>query len=155
MKKLFLLFSLLLIVLLVTSCNSNTTDNATKNSNGEITIYKSQGCGCCGLYSNYLKSKSKLDVNVINVDDISSIKRQYKVPSDLESCHTTVIGDYFIEGHIPIEAINKLIEEKPDIAGIAMPGMPSGSPGMPGAKTNNLIIYAVSRDGNQDVFMTL
>jgi len=151
-KKFFFIF-LLLSLLIITSCTKNSTNSAIKNINDEITVYSSGGCGCCGLYSNYLKSKGKIDVNVINVADISLIKRQYKIPGFLESCHTTIIGDYFIEGHIPLEAIDKLLTEKPDIAGIAMPGMPSGSPGMPGAKTQKFTIFAVKKDGNQEIFM--
>ncbi len=157
MKKIFLLFILLLGVLLVTGCNSSADGNAIKNLDEKVTIYKSQSCGCCSLYSNYLKSKGKLNLDIVNLPDLElgSIKRQYGVPSIVESCHTTVIGDYFVEGHIPLEAINKLITEKPDIAGIAMPGMPSGSPGMPGSKTGDFTIFAVNKDGSQDVFMTL
>ena len=64
-----------------------------------------------------------------------------------------IYGNYFVEGHIPIEAIKKLLVEKPDIKGIAMPGMPSGSPGMPGAKDGQFIIYAVAKDGSTYEFM--
>ena len=73
----------------------------------------------------------------------------------MESCHTVVIGDYFIEGHIPLEAVEKLLVEKPDIKGIAMPGMPSGSPGMPGAKKGDFVIYAVNNDGTTEEFMRI
>ena len=120
----------------------------------EITIYKSLSCGCCDVYSKYLNSK-KFDVDEINVGgDISEIKKEYKVPSALESCHTSVINGYFVEGHIPVEAINKLLTEKPDIDGIAMPGMPSGAPGMTGSKYDDFVIYSV-KDGNYQEFMRI
>ena len=73
----------------------------------------------------------------------------------MESCHTTVIGEYFVEGHVPVEAIEKLLAEKPDVAGIGMPGMPSGSPGMPGAKQGQFIIYSINKDGTINEFMRI
>ena len=73
----------------------------------------------------------------------------------MEICHTTIIGDYFVEGHVPLEAVEKLLTEKPDIKGIAMPGMPSGSPGMPGAKKGDFVIYAVNRDGSYEEWTRL
>ncbi len=122
---------------------------------GKVLVYKSNTCGCCSVYVDYLKSKGSLNVEVVNLADLSEIKSRYSIPSMLQSCHTTVIGDYFVEGHIPIEAVQKLIAEKPDIMGIAMPGMPSGSPGMPGSKTGDFIIYGVKKDGTYDTFMTI
>jgi hypothetical protein len=123
-----------------------------KEFDGKVTIYKSQSCGCCGLYLNYFKSASGLDVEIVDSEDLSSLKRELGVPREMESCHTIVIGDYFVEGHIPVEAISKLMAERPDIAGIAMPGMPSGSPGMPGAKEDDFIVYAVNFDGSYEEY---
>ena len=79
---------------------------------------------------------------------------KHNIPSELESCHTTEVAGYFVEGHVPVEAIDKLLEEKPDIDGIALPGMPAGSPGMGGLKTEDFVIYAL-KDGEASVFMTL
>ena len=86
---------------------------------------------------------------------MSSVKANYEIPSQLESCHTAVIGDYFVEGHVPLEAVEKLLMEKPDVAGIAMPGMPSGSPGMPGTKRGDFIVYSVNNDGSYEEFMRI
>lgn len=110
---------------------SESNSNISENNKDKIVVYKDPNCGCCVGYVSYLK-KQDFDTEIVNTRDMNSIKEQYGIPEDMESCHTTVIGDYFIEGHVPIEAINKLLEEKPDIDGIALPGMPSGSPGMPG-----------------------
>ena len=85
---------------------------------------------------------------------MSSIKEKYQIPDNMQSCHTTIIEDYFVEGHVPIEAIRKLLATKPDIDGIALPGMPSGSPGMSGIKTEAFKIYALS-DGVVSKFLTL
>ena len=126
-----------------------------KSFNQEMTLYKSLSCGCCGVYAGYFKSKGNSDVEIIDTSDITSIKQKYGVPRELESCHTTIIGDYFVEGHIPLEAVEKLIEEQPDIAGIAMPGMPYGSPGMLGQKSEYFIIYAVNHDGSYEEFMRI
>lgn len=122
---------------------------------GEIDIYKSLTCGCCSIYSQYFDGKTKTKVNEINMQDLTSIRNQYGVPLELQSCHTTIIGDYFVEGHIPLEAVEKLLKENPDIKGIAMPGMPSGSPGMPGKKYGDFIIYAINHDGSYSEFMRI
>ncbi len=89
------------------------------------------------------------------MDDLAPIKDKYNIPRQLQSCHTSIIGDYFVEGHVPVEAIARLIAEKPDIAGIALPGMPSGSPGMPGAKQGTWTIQAVGKDGAVTEFMKI
>jgi hypothetical protein len=160
MKK-SLLFGLIIAIALVSgviffSQNSGASDFETINSfEGEVDIYKSLSCGCCAIYSSYVDGKVSPKVNTINVQDTYEIKEMHGVPSELQSCHTTIIGDYFVEGHIPLEAIEKLLSEKPDIAGIAMPGMPSGSPGMPGKKYGDFIIYAVNHDGSYGEFMRI
>jgi hypothetical protein len=148
MKKNYLLISILLIVVVGAFFIFNTNEV----SGITATYYKSISCGCCDIHSKYLDSKG-FDVKINNLQDTSSIKTQFGIPIELESCHTAIIGNYFVEGHIPIEAINKLLEEKPDIAGIAMPGMPSGSPGMPGQKIGDFVIYAVNHDKSYNEFM--
>jgi len=122
---------------------------------GDVTIYKSLSCGCCSVYVNYFKNKGSSRVQVVDVGGDNSIKTESGVPNGLESCHTTIIGDYFVEGHIPLEAVNRLLKEKPDIKGIAMSGMPPGSPGMPGTKIGDFVIYAVGYDGDYEEFMRI
>lgn len=119
----------------------------------QMYIYKSLSCGCCQLYANYADDRG-LTVNTMN-REMASIKEQYGIPAALQSCHTSMIDGYFIEGHVPLEAVAKLVEEKPDIAGIAMPGMPSGSPGMPGSKQVPFVIYAVQKDGTSAEYMRI
>jgi len=117
------------------------------NFNGDIKIYKSLSCGCCNIYANYFQRKGNSNTEIVNLQgqELAMLKEQYQIPKQLESCHTTIIGDYFVEGHVPLEAIERLLLEKPDIKGIAMPGMPSGAPGMPGVK-GEFIIYAVNNE---------
>jgi hypothetical protein len=87
---------------------------------------------------------------------MSIIKKRFGEPEELGSCHTMEIDGYVVEGHIPKEAIQKLLTERPDIKGIGMAGMPMGSPGMPGRKAGDFVVYEITRDGTQgEVFATL
>ena len=156
-----LFFSIFLII--IVAIGGYIVFNNASQSEGELTgmlagmkatIYKSSSCGCCDLYTKYPK-KYGFQVEIVDILDLDSIKTKYSIPGNMQSCHTTVMGDYFVEGHMPIEAINKLLEEKPDIAGIALPGMPSGSPGMPGYKQENFVVYQVAKDGSIGEFMRI
>lgn len=145
----FIVIALVVVGLIVfpTNMNGNVV------SGNPAKMYKSASCGCCVKYAPYFESYDfNLDVN--SIQDMGQIKRQYNIPADMESCHTILIGDYFVEGHVPIEAINKLLNEKPDIDGISLPGMPSGSPGMPGVKHGEWIIYAI-KEGVSSEFMRI
>jgi hypothetical protein len=95
-------------------------------------------------------------VNVVNLGerDLAAIKHKYGISGSLRSCHTAVIGDYFVEGHIPSKVVDKLLTEKPLIDGIAMGGMPSGSPGMPGPKNETWKIYSY-KNGNISEYQEL
>ena len=104
------------------------------------------------LLGSLIKQKG-FDVNMIANDQaLQEIKNQNNIPYNMRSCHTSFIDGYFVEGHIPIEAINKLLTERPDIDGIALPNMPAGSPGMPGYKQGEWIIYSI-KDGQASEFM--
>lgn len=116
----------------------------------EIVVYKSPLCGCCHQYEEYLRQHGMRVVSVA-VDDPTPYKPDGLAPH-YWSCHTAVVDGYFVEGHVPVEAIVKLLQESPDIAGIALPGMPSGSPGMPGEKNGQWTIYAL-RNGQALPFM--
>jgi hypothetical protein len=137
----------------------NTGSSVTGNVIGtasakEATMYKSPNCGCCVGHGKYLDGKG-YDVEIVANDAaLAKVKGEQNIPSSMRSCHTTFIDGYFIEGHIPIEAINKLLSEKPEIDGIALPDMPAGSPGMPGYKQGDWIIYAI-KDGYVSEFMRI
>ena len=123
-----LLFSGILIV-----NTFNAQESAAKNQENinipKVLSYRSESCSCCKKWVNHLRDNGLEVVDNI-VENISEIKQQYNVPNNLRSCHSAKIGNYTIEGHVPIESINKLFKEKPSISGIAVPGMPHGSPGM-------------------------
>jgi hypothetical protein len=119
------------------------------------TMYKSPLCNCCTEYRKYLESTTKAQIKVNKVDDLARIKNKYGIPKNAESCHTMDIGDYYVEGHVPRETIGKLAKKTPAIAGIALPGMPAGSPGMSRKKAGSFVIYAVETDGSYHKFMKI
>lgn len=118
----------------------------------EVTVYKTATCGCCKVYTQYLDGEN-VAMKAIDVSDLDTIKVQFGIPKDMQSCHTSIVGGYVVEGHIPLEVIEKLLAEKPDIKGIALPGMPVGSPGMPGVKQGEWQIYALNKDGSTGEYM--
>jgi hypothetical protein len=94
-----------------------------------IEVVKSPYCGCCTQWIEYLRREG-FEVRVVEAEDVSPAARQLGVPDDLRSCHTASIEGYAIEGHVPVSDIRRLLAERPDALGIAVPGMPIGSPGM-------------------------
>jgi len=113
-------------------------------------LYKNASCGCCAKWGEYLRENG-FEVEIVNMDDLTPIKEAHGVPLEYEGCHTFVIGDYAIEGHVPVGAILKLLEERPAVRAISLPGMPTGSPGMGGDKDGPLTVYAIG-DGEPTVF---
>lgn len=107
---------------------------------GVITLYKTESCNCCGNYIKYLRNNG-YDVEVVNINSLRAEFNRFGVPENMYSCHIAETGDYFLVGHIPVDAINKLMKEKPEIEGIALPGMPPGAPGMGGVKKAPFVIY--------------
>jgi hypothetical protein len=102
---------------------------------------------------DYLQENG-VTVETVMVDDTAEIKEEQGIPEELWSCHTTVADGYYIEGHVPFDVVLKLLEERPAIDGIALPGMPSGSPGMSGEKEEPWVIYAVTGDTYEE-FVTV
>lgn len=142
MKKTTYFLILVLLAAVVSGCAQKNT--LTGDAAGtKLIMFKSPNCGCCGQHAKYLEQNG-FDVEIVPTPDMQSIKKQHNIPSAMQSCHTLVVGDYFIEGHVPVEAIEKLLNEKPAIDGIALPRMPSGSPGMPSAKRGPFEIYSLN-----------
>ena len=125
----------------------------TKADKQKIEVFKTPSCGCCYGYVLFLEEE-KFAVKQTDMRSLHTVKKKYNIPLEMQSCHTSILGKYFIEGHVPLEAINKLLKEQPDIDGIALPGMPIGTPGMPGEKEEPFIIYQLV-DGKSSVFMTI
>jgi hypothetical protein len=94
-----------------------------------LTVYKSASCGCCGKWVEHVQ-KHGFTVKVVNVDDVRAVKAKAGIPDKLASCHTSLVGGYVVEGHVPAADIRKLLAQKPKAKGIAVAGMPMGAPGM-------------------------
>jgi hypothetical protein len=119
-----------------------------------VTLYKNPECGCCDGYADYLR-RHGFTVTAKATNDLSEISRKAGIPPDLQGCHTAFIGDYVVDGHVPVEAIKKLLAERPAIKGITLAGMPEGSPGMYGKKTGPFTIYAIGADGKSSIYTTV
>jgi hypothetical protein len=110
------------------------------------TLYKNPQCSCCEGYASYLRQHG-FTVDVRPTNDLVEISSKAGVPEKFQGCHTMFVGDYVVDGHVPVNTIRKVLSERPAIAGITLPGMPSGSPGMTGHKEEPFTIYAVTKDG--------
>lgn len=116
---------------------------------GETMVVKlSPLCGCCGGWVDYMR-QAGYTVTVVEIDDVVAVKQEAGVPEDLYSCHTAEVAGYAVEGHVPASAIEKLLSERPAIGGVALAGMPSGSPGMGGPEQFSYPVEAFSQ-GRQD-----
>ncbi len=107
------------------------------------TLFKNPQCSCCESYAQYLEAND-YEVNVVASHDLPLIQQRQGIPAGFEGCHTTLVGGYFIDGHVPIKTFDRLLSERPDISGITLPGMPTGTPGMGGPKSEPFKIYAVA-----------
>ncbi len=117
-----------------------------------VEVYKSPSCGCCGNWMEHMK-QSGFKVNVHNVRDVTPVRQNFGVPDAMASCHTASVGGYAIEGHVPAADVKRLLRERPKAAGIAVPGMVQGSPGMEqgqGKDAYNVILF--SKGGESTVF---
>lgn len=115
------------------------------------TLYKDPNCGCCGAWNEHMKKggfalETRADANM------SALKDRYRVPADLRSCHTAVVGGYVFEGHVSSDLVARVLKEKPRIAGLAVPGMPPGSPGMESPTHQPYKVIAFDRDGRRQVY---
>ena len=115
-----------------------------------VEIHRSPTCECCHEWVAYLRAEGTV-VTEVEEADVSAYKRSLGIPQELWSCHTSAVDSYVVEGHVPREAIERLLAERPDIDGIALAGMPPGSPGMPGPKEAPLEVQSF-RDGVVTLF---
>ena len=112
----------------------------------KATLYKNPDCGCCEGYADYLRSNG-FDVTVKPTNDLAMISHNAGVPERLEGCHTMFVDGYVVDGHVPVDIVQRLLKDHPRIKGITLPGMPPGSPGMVGTKTKPFVVYALPKDG--------
>lgn len=116
-----------------------------------VEVYKSASCGCCSKWIEHLRVNG-FDVQAHDVEDIAVSRASLGVPSALGSCHTGRVGGYLVEGHVPAQDIRRLLSERPDAAGLAVPGMPRGSPGMESDAKDPYDVLLFQRNGRYTVY---
>ncbi|HEX2092963.1 MAG TPA: DUF411 domain-containing protein [Longimicrobiaceae bacterium] len=117
-----------------------------------VTVYKTPSCGCCRKWVDHLRSHG-FRVTSHDMADVQPIKRRHGVPGSAASCHTALVGGYVVEGHVPADVIQKLLRERPRVAGVAVPGMPMGSPGMEGPYSERYDVVSFDRSGKTAVYV--
>jgi hypothetical protein len=116
-----------------------------------MTVFKTTTCGCCAKWVDHLRAAG-FDVTVQNVQSTAEYREKYGVPEKLASCHTALVGGYTVEGHVPAKDIQRLLTTKAKGKGLAVPGMPLGSPGMEAPKTQAYAVLLFQADGKTSVF---
>ena len=124
---------------------------ATSRNLRDIVVYKDPNCGCCTEWVKHIKAAG-FKVNVKDTKEMDTVKRSFGVPKALESCHTGRIGKYTIEGHVPADLIIRLVNDQPKGIGLAVPGMPMGSPGMEGGRKDAYQVLLFDNVGNTTVY---
>ena len=114
-------------------------------------VWKDPNCGCCTAWADHLK-EAGFEVELHASQNMSEVKAEHGVPHRLASCHTAVVEGYVIEGHVPAADIQRLLDSEADVSGLAVPGMPHGSPGMETGRVDNYAVYAWQEDGDIDVY---
>lgn len=134
---------------------SDTGSQALATATGQalptVLVYKTPTCGCCNGWIEHIQAAG-FTVDARNVSDLMSVKRDAGVPVQMSSCHTAIIDGYVVEGHVPAEQVRRLLAERPEIAGIAAPGMPIGSPGMEGRNAKPYQILSFTHEGEAAVY---
>ncbi|WP_228039846.1 DUF411 domain-containing protein [Nodosilinea sp. LEGE 07088] len=134
----------------LSAVNNDSVERAAITS--EITVFRSPTCSCCGQWIEHMEAAG-FQVKDNTIEDMTAVKEQYGVPANLASCHTTIVDKYVIEGHIPAADVQRLLTEKPDVTGIAVPGMPIGSPGMEsGSYVEPYTVFSFLEDGTTAAF---
>ena len=130
----------------------STTARAEPPKPVDITVYRSASCSCCGKWLEHLKANN-FNVKDMVMEDVLPIKQKQGITDKLASCHTALVGDYVIEGHVPANDIMKLLKSKPKVIGLAVPGMVNGSPGMEmGEHKNAYEVVSFDKDQKMAVF---
>ena len=140
---------------IATPAAAASADAATVADTVSITVYKEPTCGCCAKWVEHIEAHG-FRVDARDVADVHSIKGDLGVPSQVATCHTGLVGGYIVEGHVPADIIRRMLRERPPIVGIAVAGMPMGSPGMEGdgSRKDRYDVIAIGRDGRTSVYAT-
>ena len=141
------------VILVLAAVLIGTATLVAQQSKPTVDVYKSATCGCCSKWVEHLKGNG-FTVRTTNREDLAEFKASKGVPRRVQSCHTAVVNGYVIEGHVPASDVQRLLKERPAIVGLAVPGMPIGSPGMEvaGRKVQPFDVLAFDKDGQTRVF---
>lgn len=141
------------LLCLVDATEARAQDADASEDLSKITVHKRPNCSCCSRWVAHLKENG-LEVAASEASNLATIKDEAGIPDSLHSCHTAFVGDYVVEGHVPADVIKRVLREQPDIAGLAVPGMPIGSPGMemPGREPESYEVIAFTKDGSTRVY---
>ena len=121
----------------------------------KLTLYKDPQCTCCEIYAQYMRDNG-FDVTVVPTNDLATMSEEHGIPADMQGCHLSLIDEYAIGGHVPVDIVKRLLASNAPVKAITLPGMPAGGPGMmPGVKNGPFTIYAIRQDGKSSVFLTL
>lgn len=118
----------------------------------EMVVYKDPYCGCCEEWAKAVQAAG-VPLRIEVVEDMDAVKAKWGVPENAWSCHTAVADGYVFEGHVPLQAVQRVLKERPDIVGVAVPGMPAGSLGMGEDPKASYDVVAIGKDGRQSVYM--
>lgn len=149
----YLILSFAIAVFSVITCAKVAVAQAKPPSETQaITVYRSPACSCCGAWIEHMQQNG-FQIKEIKTDEIETVKEKYNLPQDLASCHTAIIDGYVMEGHIPANDIKQFLQQKPTLAGLAVPGMPVGTPGMEvGNKKQPFAVVSFDNKGKVKVF---
>ena len=146
---------------LLNACGGNEAEQSALSSaqaavatsqSSPMVVYKNASCGCCGIWVDHMR-KAGFTVEVHDIDNLSPVKERVGLPYGMGSCHTAEVGGYFVEGHVPAVEVQRLLAEKPAAKGLAVPGMPLGSPGMEqGNVQQPYEVHLVLNDGTTRVW---
>lgn len=145
--------ALIVLVLSALATVAVVTGQQQRSSGPLVEVFKTPTCGCCSQWVEHMRGNG-FTVRANDLNDLSDIKKARGVPDRVQSCHTAVVGGYIVEGHVPASDVHRLLKEKPAIAGIAVGGMPVGSPGMefPGSKAQAYDVMSFDKSGTLRVF---
>lgn len=125
--------------------------NTSSANTDEVVMYKNPGCQCCTKWADHME-RAGFSVTENPTNQLSAIKSEQGIPYTMGSCHTALVGGYVIEGHVPIADVKRLLDEQPKAKGLAVPGMPQGSPGMESPRPEPYKVYLIGNDGNASVY---
>jgi hypothetical protein len=149
LRKSFAMGTAFLALTLVTAAATPSVNPPPKQT--RITVYKDPGCRCCKNWIEHL-TRHGYAVDAKDTPNMAEVKTTLGVPSALTSCHTALVNGYLIEGHVPAADIARLLKEKPKVAGLAVPGMPMGSPGMEGPQQQHYQVLSFDKNGKTKIF---